>query len=547
MSDLSSIGVNDAGQIIRRYLTVARRQWWVIAQAAVIVGIAAGFMATRVADSPYRSSTTLFVDLTDAGTNVQQSAIRLTSKGQQVYNPAVLQAAAATLPGETAASIAAAIRSVPEARSGTITITATAFDPARPAPIANAMALAFINDQRAQQTSAQRENQVATQARIDGITTRLTEIDRAAAAAGIDVAKDNSTKAQRDALITQLSEAYRSLETINSSIATADPGITILFAAAGSSRPAKPNPLSRGLQGAAVGLMIGIALAALREALDTRLRDRAAIEAVLPWPTIGELVMANNVGRSLVTHEHPTGPIAEAMRRLRTNIRFLGDDDPIRSVVVTSALPGDGKTFVAANLAVSYAQLGLRTVLVSGDLRRPSLDAFFLPRTGRGLSDVLSTSLGDRDGEGRHTTEEWAPPPEVEQLLRYTGIPNLWLLPAGAPQRNPAELLSAEHAHKLFDQLALVAEMIIIDAPPLVVVDPVLLGSMADGLLLVASMRNADRASVRRAREVLEASNGRVLGLVLNRMPERGDAYSYGYYGPPSDESDRPRKRKARR
>ena len=87
----------------------------------LIVGIAAGFMATRVADSPYRSSTTLFVDLTDAGTNVQQSAIRLTSKGQQVYNPAVLQAAAATLPGETAASIAAAIRSVPEARSGTIT------------------------------------------------------------------------------------------------------------------------------------------------------------------------------------------------------------------------------------------------------------------------------------------------------------------------------------------------------------------------------------------------------------------------------------------
>jgi Mrp family chromosome partitioning ATPase len=196
--------------------------------------------------------------------------------------------------------------------------------------------------------------------------------------------------------------------------------------------------------------------------------------------------------------------------------------------------------------------MGLRTLMVSADLRRPTLDTPFVAKVGPGLCDALTGWVSDADTVSAPSGDWASPAVPLEQLLRFTGVPNLWLLPSGGVPPNPAELLSSERAGKLFARLRLMADMVIIDAPPLVVVDPVLLGGLADGMVVVASVGDTERDAARHARETLESSGERVLGVILNRVTPSTGSYGYAYgYEPhapaePSRQESRAPKRRAR-
>jgi len=213
---------------------------------------------------------------------------------------------------------------------------------------------------------------------------------------------------------------------------------------------------------------------------------------------------------TLITLSDPRSPISEAYRTLRTNLSFSSLDDPIRTLVVTSAAPDEGKSTTVANLAVTMAQGGKRTILVDCDLRRPTLhDLFNLPAEP-GLTNLL---LEDGD----------------QQLLLETEVEGLQLLTSGPLPPNPADLLGSVKIDQIIADLVSKADIVLFDAPPVIAVtDATVLGSKVDGVLLVVSAGKTRREHAARAKELLERANVRVIGAALINAPK--DSSMGGYY-----------------
>jgi capsular exopolysaccharide synthesis family protein len=209
----------------------------------------------------------------------------------------------------------------------------------------------------------------------------------------------------------------------------------------------------------------------------------------------------------LVTLTDPRSPAAEAYRTLRTNLTFAALDNPIETLVITSAAPDDAKAKVVANLAVAMAQSERRTILVEADLRRPDLHKIFRVAGEPGLTTMIVDEAALND------------PP-----LQDTGVQNLWLLPSGPQPPNPTDLLGSQKMEQTIAALKRHADMVIFDAPPVVsVTDAVVLGTKVDGVLLIVSAGRTRREHTQRAKELLERVHVRIVGTVLNNAP-RGSA-----------------------
>ena len=215
---------------------------------------------------------------------------------------------------------------------------------------------------------------------------------------------------------------------------------------------------------------------------------------------------------TLITITNPRSPISEAYRTLRTNLEFTSLDKPIRSMVVTSAAPEEGKSTTLANLAVAVAQSGRKVILVDCDLRRPSLHQIFDARTAPGFTDMM-----------RDDALMSKPP------LQETAVPNLYLLPSGTLPPNPAELLGSRRMSEVIAALQQHAEMVLFDAPPVIAVtDAAVLSSKVDAVLLVVSAGKTKREHAKKAKALLEKVNAHLIGTVLNNV--KGETGLYQYY-----------------
>ncbi len=223
--------------------------------------------------------------------------------------------------------------------------------------------------------------------------------------------------------------------------------------------------------------------------------------------------MISQIRASLVTVTDPRSAAAEAYRALRTNLSFSSLDDPIRTLVVTTPAPQPGKSTAIANLAVTLAQGGNRTLLADCDLRRPALHEIFGVDNSSGLTSMM--------------LDESA---MTEPPLQETGIDNLWLVPSGPLPPNPADLLGSRRMDAVIARLIESADIVLLDAPPVVAVtDAAVLGSKVDGVLLVVTAGVTRREHAERAKETLEKVNVRIVGAVLVNAP--ADALMGGYYG----------------
>lgn len=207
-------------------------------------------------------------------------------------------------------------------------------------------------------------------------------------------------------------------------------------------------------------------------------------------------------------------PAVEAYRLVRTNLQYLAVDKPLRSIMITSGLPGEGKSLTAANLALSFANAGKATVLVDADMRRPVQSVLFGLPNVYGLSAVLASSCSLN-----------------EALQSVPRAKNLWVLPSGPTPPNPAELIGSRRAQELFAGLANDYDVVIYDTPPPVMVaDPLVLAPQVDGVILVVSAENSDYVQSQRAKEALEKVGARILGVVLNDVPLKRMGYYARYY-----------------
>ena len=265
------------------------------------------------------------------------------------------------------------------------------------------------------------------------------------------------------------------------------------------------------------GFVLALTLAFFFEYLDSSLKSPDEIKAYLGLPTLGMVPALNPKtwkGRDPLLNAGVPPNFAEAFRAMRTNVLFSAADEGPRSLVITSTGPGEGKSVVAANLAIGFAQAGQRVILIDADMRRPRVHDVFGQKQEPGLSNFL---VG-------HAV--------ASSAIRKSAVPGLWLLTAGRIPPNPAELLGSQRFRKFIELLGQYFDSIIIDSPPIMAVtDAALAASAATGIVFVVGAEMTSRHAARTAIEQLENGRPHFVGAVLNRVELERNAYYYsGYY-----------------
>jgi capsular exopolysaccharide synthesis family protein len=297
---------------------------------------------------------------------------------------------------------------------------------------------------------------------------------------------------------------------------------TIVDPASEPGGPISPNPKRNIALGLILGVLVGTGLAVLRDTFDTSVKSTRQLEDLVDAPILGSISYDTDaISTPLISNLDTYAPRAEAFRVLRTNLQFIDPDVARKVFVITSSLPGEGKTTTAVNLALALAEGGEKVALVEGDLRRPKVSEYLRLESVVGLTTVLvgRLPLGD--------------------AIQSTAHANLDVLTSGSTPPNPAELLKSNGMAALISELRSSHDIVLIDAPPLLpVTDGALLAAQADGALLVVRHGKTTSDQVVAAVSRLENVGAKPVGVIFNMTPAKGgDGYGYGYGYAPDVES----------
>jgi capsular exopolysaccharide synthesis family protein len=501
---------------LARYVSLFRSRWWMIVLATVLCAGVAYAVSTHVLKKQYTATSTFEVNIPapQAGISANNMPAEVATDAQLVTSFPVAERTVAVLhlgPDLTPSSLLGHTSCTPADLAQTFTCTFTYSSPQLAAHILSTLGQVAIKTNENNQTKQlgpllkQVTDQIAAATK-----------DRAAAQAGLKsgtgdtaglttrIATDTTTL---DGLAQQESNLKIQLAAQRNSIILIDP-------ARAPASPTSPRPMLNTLLAALVGLLIGVGAILLADYLDDSPHSPEHLANELGAPIFATLPrVARRKGGLPEMVVNPHSDAAEAYRILRTSIRFANVDSPIRSLLVTSSNTGEGKTTTAANLAVTFAQAGVRVVLIDADLRRPSVHQSFDLDNEVGLTSVL---YSQRD-------VQWS------EVLHQGPVARLHILTSGPLPPNPAELLSSRRMSRVMEHLSSWAELIIVDSPPLLAVaDPLVLALMTDGVLFVTDVEQSSMHAMQRSREVLGSVGASITGIVLNKVP-RGKAGYYEY------------------
>ncbi len=509
---------------LRRQMAIIRT-WLPLLVASVILAAVAAFAVSSLLPKVYEAKATLIVGQSLSSSNPDYNQLLVSQRLSATYAAVatkrpLLQSVITQLNlGMSPEELAKSVRADVPTESTLLGITAQDADPDRAAAIANTLADQLIAASPALQgrqaelqtfadseVSATQSQIQTTQAQLEallGLTERTPEQD-----AEIQTLEGR---------LTSLRSTYATL--LSFALGNSASLLTVVEPAVGSADPVSPRVALNTVLAAVLGLLVAVGIAFLAEYLDDSIKDSDAVQEATGLSTLGTIArMKGERGRKemyrLAPLLYPRSSAAEAYRTLRTNIEFASVDAPIRTLLVTSAVPGEGKTITAANLAIVFAQAGRRVLLVDADLRKPGVHVAFGLLNEQGLTTMLRS-----DDAG------------LASLVRATEVVNLLVLTTGPLPPNPAELVGSQRMAALLDELRQDSDLVIFDSPPLeAVTDAALLSSFADGTLLVVDASKSRRRAVRAAREALDRAGANVVGAVLNRTPARA-APAYEYYG----------------
>ena len=522
--------VRETAVDLRRQLAVART-WLPLLVASVVLAGAAAFLVTSQMQKVYEAQATLIVgqSLSNANPDYTQllASQRLSSTYARIATTRPLLGNVATKLGlaETPDQIAGRVRAEAALDSALLTVTAQDSDPARAAALANAVAAELIAASPAVQGRAS-DFQASVDEQIKSTQAQIAAIQADAQALSDLPTRTPAQDATLDTLqgrLISLRTSYSALLAFSSS--SESNLLTIVEPAVAPGSPVSPRPLLNTLLGAVLGLLFAVTLIVLVTHLDDTVRRPDDVEAITSLPTLGAVMKIPSRQRKsefyrLVALLYPRSSAAEAYRKLRTNVEFATVDIPLATLLVTSSVPGEGKTITATNLAVVFAQAGHRVLLVDADLRKPGVDKVFRLANTKGLTDLLR-------GGG----------PKVDAVAQSTEQDNLRVVTTGPLPPNPAELLASQRMRTVAEELRAGVDLVIFDSPPLqAVTDAAVLSSFLDGTLLVVGAGISRRGAVRLGRAALAQAGANVLGVVVNRLRDRDVAADYGsYYGTESE------------
>lgn len=444
---------------LRDYMRILRRSWILIV-ASALVGLLVSGAASVLTAPTYKAETQLFVAIQGSGSiqELQQgntfSQARVQSYVKTVDSPIVLQPAIDSLGLRiTSDQLAAKVQASTDVNTVLITLAVSDKSPVQAAAIAQAVADSLVR--------------------------------------AIDVLEKPKNGGASPV------------------------SLSIIKPATAPTAPSAPNTRMNLVLGLLVGVVIGTALSIFRNALDNKIRGEEDVLRITDAPLLGAIAFDQDALRKpLLTQSAPQSPRAESFRQLRTNLQFTNVGGKDQTVLITSSVPGEGKSTTATNLAIALAQTGQRVCLIDADLRRPMVHEY-LGLEGRvGLTTALLGTV------------------EINDLLQPWGKDELFVVTSGRIPPNPSELLGSERMKSFLDELERDFDKIIIDAPPLLpVTDAAVLSQHVGGVIIVVGAQKLKVRDLQKSLDALEMVGATTYGIVLNRVPSRGpDAYSYGYY-----------------
>jgi len=413
--------------------------------------------------------------------------------------------------------------------------------PLTAARIAQGFADAYVHFRAGQTLSQFKAAETAVNEQVRGISRQLTALNREIAAAPDAKTKDQLS-AQHDSLVAQMGVLQqRRLDLTSQEGVAQNNAAQVIQRATVPTSPVSPNKIRNGVLALLVGLVLGLAYALISERLDDRITSRQEVEGRLGAPVIAAVPRVSSWRRRddahLVMRADPKSPVSETYRTLGTNIQYMATQQPLKVIMITSALGGDGKTTTCANLAVSLAQAGKRVILVSADLRKPRLHQFFGLSNEAGVTELLSDSVS------------------LGNVIQDPNVPNLRVVPAGKVPQDPAALLGGQRAVGFIENLRSAADFVIVDTPPvLAVADASILAPLVDGTIFVLDAERCGRSALIQARDQLVNAGANIIGEVFNDFdPGQSSYYPYyynyysQYYGPEQNRAWNGNGRKRRR
>lgn len=441
------------------YLRLIRRRWLFVTTAGVLGVLLAGVVSLLLPPT-YKATTQLFVAIQGSGTvmELQQgntfTQARVESYVRTASTPSVLEPAIESLGLDTSPSeLASNIEAIAEPDTVLIRLSASSESPVEAAALAQAVAESLV-----------------------------------------DVVEELERPSPDQASPVRLS---------------------VVASASAPSTPSSPNAALILTAGLLIGLTLGFFLALLRFALDTRIRGEADLRNETNAAILGGITHSMDAEKKpLLTQAGHQSPRAESFRQIRTNLHFATVRASSKALLITSSLPGEGKTTTATNVAIAMAQSGRRVALIDADLRRPMVASYLGLEGNAGLTTVL---VGDA---------------KVHEVLQPWGDDQLYVLASGKIPPNPSELLGSREMTELLAELEGAFDVVIVDAPPLIpVTDAAVLAQSVGGVILVVGADKIRSQDVSKALSSLELVKANLLGVILNFLPSKGpDAYAYAYY-----------------
>jgi polysaccharide biosynthesis transport protein len=551
-----------AAEIFSEYAALLLRWSWLLILLALIAGGTAYEVSRR--DTPiYQASTLIMINgapgiQADAYGSIYLTQLLTTTYAQTLTTGPMLDAIAKKLGLQ---SLPASIQVQTIQNTSLMRITVKGADPDQAALIANTMFSVFADQVQADQASRYADSKKSLEGQMaalnqqiqdttDALTTinqkiqdtqnSLNLLNQQIAAitqkSGLEAVseEDRNQQAQLQSTLVQYQPQQTQLQTAlsqyqNSNYYLMQSYEQVKLAEAQSTSlvlqkdpavpqrsPIQPQPVRSALLAAVVGLMIAAGIIFLIEFLDDSIRDPMEITRLWGLPVLGMIVSFNSSnGNALITAKQPRSPVSEAFRSLRTNLQFASIDAPIKTLLITSPSPEDGKSTIVTNLANVIAQSGFRSVVVDADLRRPKIHRLLQLSNRMGLSDEFIRPQNSLNGS-----------------VQSTEFNNLYAMTSGSLPPNPSELMGSDKMLEILSVLKNEYDLVLLDTPPaLVVTDANVLATRVDGVLLVIRPTVTKRAAVKHVIEQLRQVNANIVGVVFNDVNVRRSHYYYrGYY-----------------
>lgn len=524
---------------IRKYIMTIWRWWWLVILFTVIAA-ALGYFISEQEEQVYEATTTIIVGQSIQATELNNSDFSISEQLARTYadiarRQPVLQGVINNLGLDLSAqSLRGRVNVSPIEETQLLQISVEAGSLEEAQLIADEVARQLIllsptsleNQQASENQQFIRQRLTSLQTKIEAGQARLEELETSmtGSLAADQVQELQSEINSLESLIADWENNYTQLLVFVEGERSAN-YLAVIEPAQGSSTPIRPRTRLNTIIAGMLGFALSLGLIFLIEFLDDRLKSSDDLHQTLGLTVLGSIsrIRGKHYQDKLITMHDMFSPITESYRMIRSNVQFASVDRSTKTVMITSAAPGEGKSTTIANLGVVMAQAGLKTVIVDADLRRPTQHEIFQVVNLNGLTDFL-----------------FAPEEDVKSFLKKTNLENLYVLPTGVLPPNPAELMGSQRMEQILAKLQEAVDMVLIDTPPsAIVTDGPVLSTKVDGVVLVVQANQTRLGVAKQALFNLQRANANILGGVLNQASTKGGGYYYQtYYTPIRAEAD---------